>query len=114
MKAFPDRPSARKVLQLDRPRATSPDEDPRAIMGSGGAAVARKRGSAISRSATRPPSFARQIARHEASKFEPDAEKAMALFHALMIENARWDALRGVDPMERWRRDKEAQEEVSP
>jgi hypothetical protein len=72
--------------------------------------VTRKKTSPAVRKA---PSFARQIARHEAAKFEPDAARAMALFHALMIENARWDALRGVDPMERWRRDKEAQEASS-
>jgi hypothetical protein len=62
-----------------------------------------------------PPSFERQIEVHDAGKFEPDVERAMVMFHMLMIENARWDALRGVDPMERWRRDKEAQKaEPSP
>ncbi|MEZ0228093.1 MAG: hypothetical protein ACAI25_05665 [Planctomycetota bacterium] len=56
----------------------------------------------------------RKNALHRENKVASDTATAMALFHRLMIENARWDALRGVDPMERWRRDKEAQAPPSP
>jgi hypothetical protein len=56
------------------------------------------------------PSFESQIALHEAAKLALDLQQAMAEFHAMMIETARWDATRGVDPMERWRRGKEAEE----
>jgi hypothetical protein len=84
--------------------ATVPNPKARAILVVEQCRMARK-----TKQGRAEPSFERQIALHEAGKFEPDAERAMALFHRLIVENARWDALRGVDPMERWRRDKEAQ-----
>jgi len=60
------------------------------------------------------PSFKRQIARHEASKFDPDVRSAMATFQAILEETARWDVVRGIDPLERWRRDKEAKAQRAP
>jgi len=69
-----------------------------------------KRSSTIPRE-VKPPSFTRQIALHEASKRELDVRKTMAAMKAIIEETARWDVVRGIDPLERWRRrrDKEAQ-----
>lgn len=50
----------------------------------------------------------RQARLHEERKLERmDVGQAMAIFDALIRQTAAWDALRGIDPMNRWRRGKE-------
>lgn len=49
-----------------------------------------------------------QAAVHATRKAAESAEEGLRAFHALLRRTAEWDALRGVDPVERWRRAREA------
>jgi len=50
----------------------------------------------------------RQAALHDAVKLEATSlEEAMAAFHAMIRQAAKLNALRGIDPVDRWRRVRE-------